>query len=136
LAPPGEPARPGAEHVLVPGAPSGASICWYNENWLSSSVALDPDERDQLVAILNGLPEGTSPPQTHLGPADCAAAPDRGTVVKFAYATGEPVDVYIHTRSCTALSATNGARTTQISDALESALFTPFYFDGLAELER
>jgi hypothetical protein len=85
---------------------------------------------------LNGLPEGTSPPQTHLGPADCAAALESGTVVKFAYVTGELVDVYVHTRGCTPLSATNGARTTEISDALGSALFTPFYFDGMVELDR
>ena len=123
LVSPGAPARPGAASLLVPGVPSGASICQYDENWLSGSAALDRAELDQLVAILNGLPEGTSPPQT-LGPENCAAELERGHVVKFAYATGEPVDVYVHTDGCTALSA-NGARTTEISDALVSSLLAP-----------
>lgn len=123
LAPKSPDKRAGTPSLLVPGTPENASICRYDDNWLSISVRLSQTQMDSLRNILNALPQGTSFPGNGTESADaCAEDTHRGFIARFNYASGEPLLVYTHIGGCAGLTASNGSRTTKINEPLVTFL--------------
>jgi hypothetical protein len=119
-----------AAELVTPGATAG-SVCSYDGNWLMDDVALSPAQIADMTSLLNGLPVGVShqPPNVEAA-EECAADLQRGFVVHFNYPDGSARDVYVHIGGCGALSASNGARTTQISSALGERLVSLVDYAG------
>ena len=123
--------REGSHTVLVPDTPWGASVCRYSGNWLATSVALTQTQMNTLRGILDALPEGTSVPAGgEEAPDACAQDSQRGFIARFNFAAGEPLLVYVHIGGCDGLSASNGSRTTKISEQLVDFLTTIAGYDS------
>ncbi|GAA2017999.1 hypothetical protein GCM10009839_12520 [Catenulispora yoronensis] len=125
--PVGPPTRPGATTTMVPGTPIKAVVCHYGDGFLGEQKPTDgptlltngsPIAANQiggLTALLNALKPG-------LGkwsglPGSCPPASHDGYVFRFSYASGPPVDVYLHTDDCDQLGFSNGAVTGLIPKA-------------------
>jgi len=132
LDPPAASDRPGAARALVPGRPTGASVCRYSADRLVRSAALTRAELDRLAAILNALPAGPGQPANGGGEdaAHCAQDAHRGFVVHVRYARGPALTVTIRIGGCDRVWASNGSRTTEIDEPLVSFLGTHFGYDG------
>ena len=121
LEPTGAPDRPGAQSTMVPGTPTKAIVCHYSTPYvpnqpapssptlLTNGSTIAPDQIPALTATLNSLKPGLA---TWDGLAGfCPSATHDGYLLRFTYATGQPVDVYLHTSDCDHNGFSNGAVT-------------------------
>ncbi|MBM9506206.1 hypothetical protein [Actinacidiphila acididurans] len=132
LRPGGAPQRSGAAAHLVPGLPSGATVCHYEDHRLAHSTRLTGSRLtellDQLAALRPGLkpadprPNPKQPPSVTLG--SCFDQADRdGYLLRFTYPSGPALDVYAHFDGCIRLGADNGARTGGLTPAFGDSFF-------------
>lgn len=123
--PTGEPAHPGAQTTMVPDKPVNVIVCHYAAPYsprqatfngptlLTNGSTLAPDQINKLTDILNTLKPGQT---TGKGLTDsCLSAAHDGYLFRFTYASGQPVDVYLHTLDCDQNGFSNGAVTGNIS---------------------
>lgn len=130
------PARLGAGQQLLPGTPTGITVCRYVGGLIEQSTTLDASARAALVSLLNGLPPGVSrtDPTTYL-PSLCrepATAPgsvsgdtagdSEAYLIRASYGSGPDVDVVVRLGWCGDLGASNGTRTAQRTMALGEAV--------------
>lgn len=127
LAPPGPPARAGAAAAMVPDRPTSAVVCRYVGNWQARSVPLTATQVDKLVTALNTLP----PTSAAVAPVASACREDyeRGFVIRFGYASGPGLDVYVHVGGCV-LGATNGARSVPLDFTTMDTTTSTAGYDG------
>lgn len=131
LTPSGSSSHRGTSEFLVPGGPSQATICRYQDDRVVQSATLPTVRR--LVSILNALPSGVSQPgggNFSEVPQACAEDTRRGFVVQFTYPNGAPLLVYVHISGCKTLYASNGTRTTKIDNSLIDFLTSAVGYDG------
>lgn len=132
--PDGPPARPGAGSLMVPGKPVKAVVCHYapvhtaanradhtgpdGPPVLGRGVAVPAGGLTKLTGILDGLKPGLE-----TNPSTGCLTPDRdGYVFHFTYASGAPVDVYLHTYACDHDGFSNGTVTGILSSKFLDAL--------------
>jgi hypothetical protein len=128
LRPGGPPQREDSEAQLVPGRPTAAVLCHYTDGRLGHSTRLTDARLTALLPLVNGLRPGLK----HSGSdtADwCAAEARDGYVLRFSYATGRPLEVFLRLTGCDRLGADNGARTGGLTVAF-GASFTPEFDPG------
>ncbi|NUR29001.1 MAG: hypothetical protein HOV83_24700 [Catenulispora sp.] len=130
--PAGKPVRPGAQSTMVPGKPVTAIVCHYaaprhpgqtapaGPALLASGSGIAPDRVGELAAVLNSLKPGLATWQGLAG--SCPSAAHDGYVLRFGYASGAPVDVYLHSWNCDHMGFSNGAVTGYISPAFMAGL--------------
>jgi len=130
LSPAGPSLRRGSLAQLVPDTPQAVSVCRYAYDWLNRSRKLTNASTSRLQSLLNALAPGVSVGTMEEVPSDCRQDLHRGFIAQFTYASGPPVDVYIHIGGCAALSATNGSRTTQLDALLVNFLTDTMGYDS------
>jgi hypothetical protein len=121
VGPGGPPSRPGATTAMVPGKPVKAIICHYvpptspdpsgpvGPGLLASGSQVPADQLGTLTGLLNS---GKAPLATWQGLANaCTSAAHDGYLIRFSYASGAPVDVYLHAENCDHMGFDNGAVT-------------------------
>ena len=91
----------------------------------------------RLVTVLNALPPGTSQPAgAYFQAAEtCPAELRRGFVLQFGYADGGAAVVSVRIGGCADLSASNGVRTTKITEELRRFLSERAGYDGVTSPE-
>jgi hypothetical protein len=110
---------------MVPDQPVKAIVCHYwtpyvpnraapnGPTLLTNGLTIAPDQVSELTSILNTLKPGLA---TFDGlPGYCPSAAHDGYLFRFTYASGQPVDVYLHTSDCDHDGFSNGAVTGFIS---------------------
>lgn len=125
--PAGKPARPGAQTGMVPGTPIKAIVCHYEApapyapggadfkgpTFLTNGSTIDTNQIGPLTDTLNTLKPGQA---VWNGLASsCPSAAHDGYLFRFVYASGQPVDVYLHTSDCDHIGFDNGAVTGYLS---------------------
>ncbi|MEY9859294.1 hypothetical protein ABH935_004922 [Catenulispora sp. GAS73] len=123
--PAGKPARSGAQTTMVPDKPIKATVCHYaapytpgqaafnGPTFLTNSSAIAPDQIGKLTDTINTLTPGQAR-WTGL-PGSCPPAAHDGYLFHFTYASGPPLDVYLHTSDCDHIGFDNGAITGYLS---------------------
>lgn len=141
------PARPEADSTVVPGTPTGVTICRYEAGLLEQSTSLDAADRTSLVKLLNSLPTGLSQlmPKSY-SPTICrnpASAPGSLTgltaldseayLIHVLYQSGPTLDVVVRLGRCGMLGASNGTRTGQLTMDMQRLMIMAGSTQGMPE---
>ncbi len=106
---------------LVPGGFTTATVCAYEDLWMSRSTPLAQADAQRLAALFNGLPAGLQRSKQACTPYDDGSYRS-GYLVRFRYPSGDVVEVGTRTGGCKDVGATNGKVTGHLTQPLIDAL--------------
>lgn len=118
---------------LVPTAPVAAVVCRYDNHTLVRSLQLTTQQLTPLTNLLNNLPVGTSPSSYDDQAPGCDKERNSGFVLHLTEPDGQPLTISARIGICAPLSASNGDRTTTVSQPLRSLLSNLVGYDGTIE---
>lgn len=110
LRPSGPPQRDGAQARLVPGRPTSVTLCRYTGGRLGHSTRFTAQQLTALLPLVNGLHPGLKR-STSVPAQWCTTQGLDGYLLRFGYASGPPLEVFVRLNGCDRLGADNGART-------------------------
>lgn len=123
-APVGPPHRDGADRSLLPGHPTGASLCRYSDHRLEASRQLTVSEVADLQRRLDALPTGRSGriPPREIAPDYCKQLDRDVDVLDASYSYGPGLRVFFRGRACRDRSVLNGSSGRRTVEAVMATL--------------
>lgn len=120
--------------AMIPGSPTSIAICHYVDGWLASSASEMGSEMDDLLRVVNAVPEGfVHPPADTYDPTQCdqsfAGGGERGSglILWVNEPDAPPAPLWAHVGFCGHLGITNGSRDGQLTPELAAALYGPLH---------
>ena len=114
---PSAPARSGARAELVPGEPTSVTVCRYVAGTLINAAMLSAPTFKRWLPVLNNLQTGLGRPPSsagspQVGDPRCPEEDGKWFRVRFSYADGPPLDLWLRLQGCgNVVGYDNGART-------------------------